>query len=49
MARVLAGLRPEGDETVRWSLAERMAHYKNPGVSIAVVDGGRIAWARGFG
>ena len=26
-----------------------MAHYKVPGVSIALVDSGRIAWARGFG
>lgn len=53
VARVLAGLRPAaeawGDVPVRWSLSERMAHYKTPGVSIAVVDGGRIAWARGFG
>ncbi|HEX8360840.1 MAG TPA: serine hydrolase domain-containing protein [Longimicrobium sp.] len=49
-----AGLRSE--LTVRgrpapetFSLAERMAHYKVPGVSVAVVEGGRIAWARGFG
>jgi CubicO group peptidase (beta-lactamase class C family) len=53
MARVLAGLRPEGETwgeaRVRWTLRERMSHYKTPGVSIAVVDGGRIAWARGFG
>jgi len=26
-----------------------MAHYTTPGVSIAVVDGGRVAWERGFG
>lgn len=49
MDRVLAGLRPEGMGLARWTLAERMAHYKTPGVSIAVVEGGRIAWARGFG
>jgi CubicO group peptidase (beta-lactamase class C family) len=53
VARVLAGLRPaveaKGEEPVRWTLAERMAHYRTPGVSIAVVDGGRIAWALGFG
>ena len=30
-------------------LAERMAHYKVPGVSIAVIDSGRVVWARGFG
>src|SRR5688572_23887791 len=30
-------------------LAERMAHYKVPGVSIAVIDKGEIAWAKGYG
>lgn len=30
-------------------LAERMATYGVPGVSIAVIDGGEIAWARGYG
>ena len=51
--RVVHGLRPRveivGRPAVRWSLGERMAHYKIPGVSIAVIEGGRIAWARGFG
>lgn len=31
------------------SLTERMAAYKIPGVSIAVIDGGRVAWAKGYG
>lgn len=30
-------------------LAERMAFYKVPGVSIAVIDDGEIAWAKGYG
>lgn len=30
-------------------LAERMEHYKVPGVSVAVVNEGKIAWARGYG
>ena len=51
--RVMHGLRPpvevEGHPTTRWTLAERMTHYKVPGVSIAVIEGGHIAWARGFG
>lgn len=51
--RVLAGLRPgfaiKGEAPVRWTLAERMALHKVPGVSIAIVDSGRIIWARGFG
>lgn len=31
------------------SLTERMAHYKVPGVSIAVIDEGKIVWAKGYG
>src|ERR687885_855687 len=30
-------------------LAERMAYYKTPGVSIAVIHNFSIVWARGFG
>lgn len=33
----------------RWSLAERMAHWKVPGISIAVIRNGRIEWAKGYG
>jgi CubicO group peptidase (beta-lactamase class C family) len=51
--RVLQGLRPgvavQGRLPVRWTLGERMAALHVPGVSIAVIDSGRIAWARGFG
>ena len=53
MARVLSGLRGglelSDRAPTRWTLAERMANYRVPGVSIAVIDNGRIAWARGFG
>jgi CubicO group peptidase (beta-lactamase class C family) len=53
MDRALSELRPgkvaDVDPTVRWTLAERMQHYHVPGVSIAVVDSGRIVWAKGFG
>jgi CubicO group peptidase (beta-lactamase class C family) len=31
------------------TLAERMLHHKVPGVSIAVIDMGRLAWMRGYG
>jgi len=31
------------------TLAERMAYYQAPGVSIAVIDGFKIAWAKGYG
>jgi len=32
-----------------WTVEQRMARWKVPGVSVAVVDDGRIAWARGYG
>lgn len=38
-----------GREHERFSLAERMAHYRVPGVSIAVIENCRIVDARGFG
>ncbi len=52
VARVVNGLRPRievAGSPVRWSLAERMAEYQAPAVSIAIVDGGRVVWAQGFG
>jgi CubicO group peptidase (beta-lactamase class C family) len=51
--RVANGLRPAiviaGEAPVRWALADRMRHYDVPGVSIAIIDSGRIVWAKGFG
>ena len=47
------GLQPpfqvKGDSVKRFNLAERMEHYNVPGVSIAVVDKGKIKWARAYG
>lgn len=37
----------EGDAT--WSIEGRMKHYGIPGVSIAVIHNGKIAWAKGYG
>src|SRR5262245_60468081 len=31
------------------TLAQRMAHYRVPGLSIAVIADGRIAWSAGYG
>ena len=36
-------------QTQRMRLTERMAFYKVPGVSIAVINDGRIEWAKGYG
>lgn len=50
---VAAGLLPavvfEGEAPQTFSVEERMAHYGVPGVSVAVLDGGTVAWARGWG
>ena len=37
--------RPE----IRMALAERMVHYKVPGVSIAVIEDGKLEWANAYG
>lgn len=51
--RVEAGLVPaviiKGAASPAMTLAERMKFYKVPGVSVAVVNGGKVEWARGFG
>jgi CubicO group peptidase (beta-lactamase class C family) len=53
ISRVVAGLRPimtvQGTPASSYELAARMAHHKVPAVSIAVVDGGRLVWAKAFG
>jgi CubicO group peptidase (beta-lactamase class C family) len=53
IARIEHGLLPpvlvKGEPTPNMNLADRMSFYKVPGVSIAVIDQGRIAWARGYG
>ena len=33
----------------KFSLTERMAHYKVPGVSVALIENGEIAWAKTWG
>lgn len=37
----------EGDST--WTLEERMVHYGVPGVSIAVINNGKIEWSKTYG
>ncbi len=51
--RIVNGLHPlvrvtNGRDTA-YALADRMRFYHVQGVSIAVIDGGRVAWAQGFG
>jgi len=50
--RVENGLLPRAvikGEDSSMKLADRMAFFKVPGVSIAVINDGKLAWARGYG
>jgi CubicO group peptidase (beta-lactamase class C family) len=53
VARLESGLLVEPalrrDEPCRVALAERLAHYQVPAVSVAVIEGGELAWAKGYG
>ena len=52
-SRIEHGLLPvvrlTGRRDTTFDLLDRMRFYHVPGVSIAVVDGNRVVWARGFG
>ena len=37
------------DNSPTWSIEERLAHYKVPGLTIAVIEGFDIAWAKAYG
>lgn len=39
----------EGEPNVTMELADRMRFYKIPGVSVAVINDGKIEWAKGYG
>src|ERR1044072_3992030 len=39
----------KGEAPARMRLADRMQFYKTPGVSIALINDGKIEWARGYG
>ena len=53
IGRVKEGLRPatvaKGQPIPKMTIAQRMEFYKVPGVSIAVMQAGKLDWARGFG
>ena len=53
IARVERGLLPtvavRGRRDTAYALADRMQRYGVPGVSVAVIDGGKLAWARAYG
>jgi CubicO group peptidase (beta-lactamase class C family) len=51
--RIENGLSPQSDEDEsmdsKFKLSDRMKFYKTSGVSLAVIDQGKIDWARGYG
>lgn len=44
-----APVRIRGRDPERFSIQERMEHYRVPGASVAVIEGGAVAWAKGYG
>ncbi len=49
---VETSLRPRGaaaDQSIRWTIEERMAHYGVAGVSVALIEDGALLWAKGYG
>jgi CubicO group peptidase (beta-lactamase class C family) len=52
IARIEKGLLPavviQGQSSAL-TIADRMAHYKVPGVSVVVINDGKIEWAKGYG
>lgn len=53
LAMLEHGLRPSllapGETLPQWSLRERMAHHKVPGVAVALIRNGEVVAARGYG
>ncbi len=47
--RLCSPITIEGHELVFHSLTDQMKNYNVPGVSIAVINNGRIEWAKGYG
>ncbi len=46
---LLPAVRVKGDSIVSFNLQERMARYKVPGLSLALVENGKLKWAKGYG
>jgi len=46
---LLPAYQVKGDSTITYNILDRMEHYKVPGVSIALVEDGKIKWAKGYG
>ena len=47
--KLLPSVMVEGEVVDGFTIHERMAHYKVPGVSMAFLNRGEIVWAKGYG
>ena len=48
-AGLLSPYRVPGEAKVLLRIQDRLAHYNVPGISIAVIDGGELRWAKSWG
>ena len=46
---LIKNIQIKGDSVKKMNIHERMEHYNVPGISIAVVENGKIKWAKGYG
>jgi CubicO group peptidase (beta-lactamase class C family) len=46
---LIVPLQVEGRPVAEYTIGERMAHWGVPGVSVAVIDGGEVVWAKAWG
>jgi CubicO group peptidase (beta-lactamase class C family) len=46
---LIKNIQIKGDSIQKFNILERMDFYKVPGVSIAIVENGKIKWAKGYG
>lgn len=46
---LIAAIINEGTDPAGMNLSDRLQHFLVPGVSVAVIHGGRIEWAKGYG
>ena len=44
-----AGMQVAGEPESRWTIQERMSHHKVPAVSVAVINDGKLEWAKAYG
>ncbi len=46
---LIDNLQVNGKPAITYTLAERMKFYKTPAVSIAIINNGKIEWAKAYG